>query len=58
MRLATQDSIPPGTYVHLKCKEHGLSGRAGVKHCNRERNGYQIGLEFSGFRWQVPEEAL
>jgi PilZ domain len=55
MKVALPNAIAPGTYVQIKCKEYALSGMAGVKHCSREKMGYNAGLEFSGFQWRAPD---
>lgn len=55
MKVALANPISRGTYVQVKCKEYRLAGMAGVKHCSREKFGYQVGLEFSGFQWRASE---
>ena len=56
MRVALLDPIAQGTYVQVKCKDYALSGIAGVKHCSREKTGFQAGLEFSGFQWRARQD--
>jgi hypothetical protein len=55
MKVAVTNPIALGTYVQLKSKDYGLAGMAAVKHCLRDRMGYQVGLEFSGFQWRAPD---
>jgi hypothetical protein len=43
------------TYVTLRSKELGLSGRASVRYCIRRNGSYHVGLEFSeGLRYVTP----
>ena len=55
MKVQVPHAIALGTYVQIKSKDYALSGVAGVKHCSREKTGYEAGLEFSGFQWRAPK---
>jgi hypothetical protein len=56
MKVVLANPIATGTYVQIKSKDYDLAGMAGVKHCTRQKLGYQVGLEFSGFQWRVEKD--
>lgn len=55
MKLIVSEPIPYREFVNLRADEIQIAGSACVRHCERFRGKFMVGLEFTrGLRW--PEQ--
>src|SRR5579864_7140267 len=58
MCIEMPEPLDERSHVSFRCDKLKLHGQASVRTCQRNRNRYLVGLEFSiGMKWKPPEQA-